>query len=1065
MAFSFRAGTNWCHDFPKLARESGFYFNMHGSRVRVDWNRINTIDIDRLIRERDFSSIEENINNVIDYSLESEYDVKILDSNFVKLFRLAQLSVEYLLYCKQYLDHSVIILKDELRQKIEQNVSMKKEIATLEDTIKNLKDKSKEKRKLIEANIGEISNGEIFKCPHCPKTFVRAIFVNAHIARKHSYVSDMSVTISPVHEHYRVETEKLHNEIKTLKERLNQTERVIRNESDKLLDNTEDYAKNTSKNEYINKLDRFQEQRKYQEDIKSLKSMLFDEIHALREKDHVVNESILETNIRTLISQQEKEIDGLRNQLLERLTPGMENMQIKLQTQENYWKAKIEDMEAQHHQDIERLTTELKVTQQTADRIKSEYASKVHDLEKQSMNQSNMLVEQRKQLNNLSLEINNSQTQSNSYKTRKKDIVEEFHKSPLLKIRRANNCNDTEIDGKNLNSIEHAEIIIEDVGSESSQEYRDKPISIAVQYEPNKNDSIRNKDNKKLDSSKIVEHVIKSNLKNTEKTEVKKLKHKVKHDTLNDVNKITDCTSKSFNTKQNICVNVNRKYLDITNVEKERILHSNDMTNDKKSEFLEKHSVSSITESESSSLMSESRSDSVSVTEDDDVTVKKYEIPIVKSPSIRKMSIQENAQSMLDNRLRDLGIDPEWQGIPAATFKQKMEIIKHQQNINAKKLDRYNQIKQKILENVLQRISINCNESKYSTLAKNSPSNKSGTQVKLKAWKAFSSHKDNDKYTSIQRTENTTPSKLHLRQKIDLLPKRYKDDETYENTRESKRNEADIYISPKVASTYPKLIRNISSASSIESQEDIKQIPSTKIIVSDINMRKINSPIRKQVVSKFSENNDADNTIIQQDDSIVSPKNSKSVLKPMSGSVGSLVKKKVLFDLDDRKENTMLETDQRKDQMNNNDWNISSSPERIEYGLQKEKSMSTSNIILKTSQSDKIAEISKKIQEQLSIARKPPAGSVETIFRSNTNLQDLANYNAENDLLKSISLTSSISDNPVRNIITSPKAKGSIVPQPAPRTLKDKDLTIVQHKSELKYSDLDSDIDEILQME
>lgn len=100
---------------------------------------------------------------MIDYSLESEYDVKILDSNFVKLFRLAQLSVEYLLYCKQYLDHSVIILKDELRQKIEQNVNMKKEIATLEDTIKNLKDKSREKRKLIEANIGEISNGEIFK--------------------------------------------------------------------------------------------------------------------------------------------------------------------------------------------------------------------------------------------------------------------------------------------------------------------------------------------------------------------------------------------------------------------------------------------------------------------------------------------------------------------------------------------------------------------------------------------------------------------------------------------------------------------------------------------------------------------------------------------------------------------------------------------------------------------------------------------------------------------------------------------------------------------------------------
>lgn len=90
----------------------------------------------------------------------------------------------------------------------------------------------------------------------------------------------MGVTVSPVHEHYRAETEKLHNEIKTLKERLNQTERVIRNESDRLLDNTEKrYLKNTSQTESdIGKLDRFEEQRRYQEDIGSLRNILFDEI-------------------------------------------------------------------------------------------------------------------------------------------------------------------------------------------------------------------------------------------------------------------------------------------------------------------------------------------------------------------------------------------------------------------------------------------------------------------------------------------------------------------------------------------------------------------------------------------------------------------------------------------------------------------------------------------------------------------------------------------------------------------------------------------------------------------
>lgn len=118
--------------------------------------------MERVIRDRDFFTVDENVNNVVDYSLESEYDVKILDPNFVKLFRLAQLSVEYLLYCKQYLDHSVIILKDELRLKIEDNAAMKKEIKALKETVKDLNLKIKERNRIIESKLGD-SNGELFQ--------------------------------------------------------------------------------------------------------------------------------------------------------------------------------------------------------------------------------------------------------------------------------------------------------------------------------------------------------------------------------------------------------------------------------------------------------------------------------------------------------------------------------------------------------------------------------------------------------------------------------------------------------------------------------------------------------------------------------------------------------------------------------------------------------------------------------------------------------------------------------------------------------------------------------------
>lgn len=489
-------------------------------------------------------------------------------------------------------------------------------------------------------------------------------------------------------------------------------------------------------------------------------------LQALREKDHIVNESILETNVKTLINQQEKEIENLRNQLLERvrnqnlycmsflpvldyvklsfqLTPGMENMQVKLQTQENHWKAKIEAMETQHRCDIEKLTTELKATQQVADRIKSEYASKVHDLEKQSVDQSNMLVEQRKQLNSLSREISNSQIHINNPKKTKEKNVAEFHKSPLLTVKHDSNYNESKTH-KSLNNTKDTEIFIEDINSESSQEYGDKLMSIVTQTQhvSSKNNTVKNKDNKKVTDSRTVEHMIaKPNLKKSDRLEiVKKTKNNVRHyDALNDINinEVNDHTNKNFVPKENP-IDVNKKYIGVR--EKIETLHSDNIRPNKRSEFSERRSISSVTESGSLSSMSESGTESEIVTTDDNL-VKKYETPAFKPLNAKKMSIQEDAQSMFDNRLRELGIDPEWQGIPAATYKQKMEIIRHQQNINAKKLIRYNQIKQKILEDVLQRISAHRKESKYSTVTKSSPLDKLVTQVKSKAWKAFS--KDN----------------------------------------------------------------------------------------------------------------------------------------------------------------------------------------------------------------------------------------------------------------------------------------------------------------------------------
>lgn len=420
-------------------------------------------------------------------------------------------------------------------------------------------------------------------------------------------------------------------------------------------------------------------------------------------------------------------------------------MQMKLQTQENYWKAKLEDMEAQHHRDIERLTTELKVTQQATDRTKSEYASKVHDLEKLSMDQSNMLVEQGKQLNSLSREINNSQIQSNIHKIGERSAVEKLDESPLLKMKRdsLNSYTDNnESYHKNLSSAGNGEMVIEDIGSESSREYSDR-------YTSDKKETVKSRE-LIADLGRTTERAAqsaRSNSKNSQRlVTVRGTKDKVKHDISKNVDKTQNRSKRNFDTKdlEDSPINITNKY----NVERKKIFRVDDTRNSKRSEFSGKRSVSSMTESESSSSMSQSESDSESVTTNDDVTVKQYEVKsVVQSSDARRASMQEDARSMFDNRLRDLGIDPEWQGIPAATFKQKMDIVKHQRNINAKKLAQYNRLKQKILEDVLRRISASRREeSEQIENTKKSPLHKLVTHVRSKAVKALNSHIDSGNY-------------------------------------------------------------------------------------------------------------------------------------------------------------------------------------------------------------------------------------------------------------------------------------------------------------------------------
>lgn len=73
------------------------------------------VDIEKTVNERDIASVERHITTIVNYNLDDE-QTRILDGTFVKVFKLGQLAIQYLLFCKKYLDHTVTLLKKEIHQ-------------------------------------------------------------------------------------------------------------------------------------------------------------------------------------------------------------------------------------------------------------------------------------------------------------------------------------------------------------------------------------------------------------------------------------------------------------------------------------------------------------------------------------------------------------------------------------------------------------------------------------------------------------------------------------------------------------------------------------------------------------------------------------------------------------------------------------------------------------------------------------------------------------------------------------------------------------------------------------
>jgi zinc finger protein DZIP1 len=99
----------WNHDFPKLARASGFkFFNVDTNNCQpLDFRKIGQLDMDAIKSESNFEQLAQLIPHVAEAPIATLMNSHILDPALVKYFMAAQLIAQYLTFCLQCLDQAV----------------------------------------------------------------------------------------------------------------------------------------------------------------------------------------------------------------------------------------------------------------------------------------------------------------------------------------------------------------------------------------------------------------------------------------------------------------------------------------------------------------------------------------------------------------------------------------------------------------------------------------------------------------------------------------------------------------------------------------------------------------------------------------------------------------------------------------------------------------------------------------------------------------------------------------------------------------------------------------------
>ncbi|XP_053710745.1 cilium assembly protein DZIP1-like isoform X1 [Synchiropus splendidus] len=356
---------------PSCGKSTIIPFRFRPKLERVDWRRINAVDISQVVNNLDVDALQELISSVTFCCLDGELCQRCrspVDPALVKLLQLAQLTVEWLLHCQEFLTLSLRAAEEQLekssKDREELLVSHGRESNLLvsqmkkqEERMKEMTAELKQRKKIIcnqQSMLASSSCLIVQKCHHCDKSFLNPSFLQSHLRRRHP--GEYSKHKLTSHEETHIDDEQMENlkqEIHSLKEQIAQQQQALQAKA------AQEKEQQSIQKELQNELDRFraEEMARMDRKIEDSRDGIRREIELLCTRNIQAMNVLLQSVGLTV----RRAVYSLSHHLFQDINQNqmVNHEETKLKKQERKWKSRLQELKVHHEAEKSHLLDEL----------------------------------------------------------------------------------------------------------------------------------------------------------------------------------------------------------------------------------------------------------------------------------------------------------------------------------------------------------------------------------------------------------------------------------------------------------------------------------------------------------------------------------------------------------------------------------------------------------------------------------------------------------------------------------------------------------------------------------